>query len=121
MKTRVTILDGNEYKAFPPKVAGGKVNKMVIAQCIVHEIQEDGTIKQAVGVLRANEAQCPVKSSDLTVNTFPDIPPGEYMAEYGLGISWDKKELGGVLRALTRIMPAPMGASVADVKQAPKP
>lgn len=31
------------------------------------------------------------------------LPAGAYELEYGLGVSWDKKEIGGVLKSIKRV------------------
>lgn len=116
MKTKVTVLrsEGRAYK--DPK--SGRVSKSVTCQCIVHQLQEDGTILPDVGVLRVNEALCPVRATSTDLDDLPDVPAGDYLAEYGLSISWDKKELGGVLKSLTRCQPA--GAAIHGTAKAPE-
>lgn len=37
------------------------------------------------------------------IETVRVVPAGAYELEYGLGISWDKKELGGVLKSIVRV------------------
>lgn len=100
MKTLVQILraEGKAYK--DPK--SGRVSKRCVCQCIVHHVQEDGEIKLDVGVLVVPEALCPVRASSTDMEALPDVPAGDYLAEYGLSIHWQTKELGGTLKALTR-------------------
>lgn len=106
MKTLVQVLraEGRAYK--DPK--SGRISKRCICQCVVHETQEDGEIKLDVGVLVVPDNLCPVKAPDMTdLNTFGDVPAGDYIAEYGLSIHWQTKELGGQLKSLTRRDPKP--------------
>lgn len=101
MQTLVQVLrsEGKSYK--DPK--SGRVSKRCICQCIVHNVGEDGEIKLDVGVLVVPDSLCPIKAPDMTdLNTFGDVPAGDYLAEYGLAIHWQTKELGGQLKALTR-------------------
>ncbi|WP_295006856.1 hypothetical protein [uncultured Dechloromonas sp.] len=100
MKTLVQILraEGKAYK--DPK--SGRISKRCVCQCVVHQTQEDGEIKLDVGVLVVPEALCPVKPVNSDMDSLPDVPAGDYLAEYGLAIHWQTKELGGQLKSLTR-------------------
>lgn len=100
MKTLVQVLraEGKAYK--DPK--SGRISKRCVCQCVVHNTQEDGEIKLDVGVLVVPEALCPVKPVNSDMDSLPDVPAGDYLAEYGLAIHWQTKELGGQLKALTR-------------------
>lgn len=100
MKTLVQVLrsEGRAYK--DPK--SGRISKRCVCQCVVHQVQEDGEIKLDVGVLVVPEALCPVKPVNSDMDSLPDVPAGDYIAEYGLNIDWKTKELGGQLKALTR-------------------
>lgn len=100
MKTLVQVLraEGKAYK--DPK--SGRISKRCVCQCVVHQVQEDGEIKVDVGVLVVPEALCPIKAANSDIDSLPDVPAGDYLAEYGLAIHWQTKELGGALKALTR-------------------
>ncbi len=101
MKTLVQVLrsEGRAYK--DPK--SGRISKRCVCQCVVHNIGEDGEIKLDVGVLVVPDNLCPIKAPDMAnMDTFGDVPAGDYIAEYGLNIDWKTKELGGQLKALTR-------------------
>lgn len=102
MKTRVTLL-ASEAREFTNK--SGKKTTTFICQCIVHGD------KVEVGVLRLRETLVPGY-----VDGQPPVAPtpGDYLAEFGLQIDWQTKELGGALKALTP-MSVSAGKSVADV------
>ena len=71
-----------------------------------------------MGVARVPERVLPgyVAKTETAPAVHPDAPtPGEYMFEYGLSISYDTKELGGVLKSITPLSGSSAGASVADV------
>lgn len=116
MKTRVTILTV-EVKDFAQKAKAtgaltGHVSRTFMCQCIVHGE------KIEVGVARVPERVLPgyVAKTDTTPVVHPDAPtPGDYMFEYGLGISYDMKELGGVLKSITPVAGTSAAKSVADV------
>ena len=116
MKTRVTIL-AVEIKDFAQtdKKSGAKTghfSRTFLCQCIVHGE------KVEVGVARVPERVLPgyVAKTETAPAVHPDAPtPGEYMFEYGLQISYDTKELGGVLKSITPLSGSSAGASVADV------
>ena len=116
MKTRVTIL-AVEIKDFAQKdkktnVATGHVSRTFMCQCIVHGE------KVEVGVARVPERVLPgyVAKTETTPAVHPEAPtPGDYMFEYGLSISYDTKELGGVLKSITPISGASAGNSVQEV------
>lgn len=93
MKTRITIL-AVEKREFPKKTGG--VNTLFIAQCIVHGE------KLEVGVCRI-----PAKLVNGFVEGQPPVEPapGDYMAEYGLNVHWQTKELEGVMINLDPIKP----------------
>lgn len=116
MKTLVQILraEGKAYK--DPK--SGRISKRCVCQCVVHQTKPDGEIELDVGVLVVPEALCPVRATSTDMDSLPDVPAGDYLAEYGLAIHWQTKELGGQLKALTRRQASPAGKSVVD--QAPK-
>ena len=99
MKTLVTVLraEGKFYK--DPK--SGRISKRCVCQCIVHHVKEDGEIEQDVGVLVVPEALCAVRASSTDEKDLPDVPKGDYLAEYGLAIHWQTKELGGQLKSLS--------------------
>lgn len=100
MQTLVQVLraEGKAYK--DPK--SGRISKRCICQCIVHNVGEDGEIRPDVGVLVVPEALCPVRAVSTDMDALPHVPAGDYLAEYGLNIHWQTKELGGVLKSLTR-------------------
>lgn len=103
MQTLVQVLRA-EGKAFKDQKSG-RISKRCVCQCIVHNIDEHGDIRPDVGVLVVPEALCPVRAlnmSDMSEDSMPDVPAGDYLAEYGLNIHWQTKELGGVLKSLTR-------------------
>lgn len=116
MKTRVTIL-AVEVRDFAQKdkksgVATGHVSRTFMCQCIVHGE------KVEVGVARVPERVLPgyVAKTETAPAVHPEAPtPGDYMFEYGLSISYDTKELGGVLKSITPISGASAGNSVAEV------
>ncbi|MDP2880737.1 MAG: hypothetical protein Q8N89_04035 [Azonexus sp.] len=116
MKTRVTLLSV-EVKDFAQKnkttgAATGHVSRTFLCQCIVHGE------KIEVGVARVPERVLPgyVAKTETTPVVHPDAPtPGDYMFEYGLQISYDTKELGGVLKSITPISGISAGKTVADV------
>lgn len=114
MKTKVTVLR-SEGRAFKD-AKSGRVSKSVTCQCIVHQLQEDGTTIPDVGILKVNEVLCPVRATSTDMDDLPHVPVGDYLAEYGLTISWDKKELGGTLKSLTRCQPA--GAAITGTAKA---
>lgn len=111
MKTLVSVLT-TDAKA--KKYETGQITKWAMCQCIVHKIQEDGSIRQEVGVLRVPEALCPVPAQSSALDSLPDVPAGDYLAEYGLNIDWKTKELQGQLKALHRRQPD------VKAKEAPK-
>lgn len=100
MKTLVQVLRA-EGKAFKDQKSG-RISKRCVCQCVVHNTAEDGEIKLDVGVMVVPEALCPIKAASSDMDSLPDVPAGDYLAEYGLSIHWQTKELGGVLKALTR-------------------
>lgn len=100
MKTMVQVLD-SEGKAYRDQKSG-RISKRCVCQCVVHNVQENGEIKLQVGVLVVPEALCPVPAAKEDFDSLPDVPAGDYMAEYGLNIHWQTKELGGQLKSLTR-------------------
>lgn len=116
MKTRVTIL-AVEIKDFAQKnkttgAATGHVSRTFMCQCIVHGE------KVEVGVARVPERVLPgyVAKTETTPVVHPEAPtPGDYLFEYGLSISYDTKELGGVLKSITPLSGASAGNSVAEV------
>lgn len=116
MKTRVTLLTV-ETKDFAQKdkktnALTGHFSRTFLCQCIVH-----GDVVQ-VGVARVPERVLPgyVAKTDTSPVVHPDAPtPGDYMFEYGLSISYDTKELGGVLKSITPIAGTSAGKTVADV------
>lgn len=116
MKARVTIL-AVEVKDFAQKdkktgAATGHVSRTFLCQCISHGE------KVEVGVARVPERVLPgyVAKTETTPAVHPEAPtPGDYMFEYGLSISYDTKELGGVLKSITPISGASAGKSVTDV------
>lgn len=85
MKTRVTVL-AVERKEFPSRQAGGKSSVLYICQCVVHGE------KVEVGVLRVPEKLAA-----------EGVMPGDYMAEFGLNVHWETKNLEGRLVALDRV------------------
>lgn len=116
MKTRVTIL-AVEVRDFAQKdkksgAATGHVSRTFMCQCIVHGE------KVEVGVARVPERVLPgyVAKTETAPAVHPEAPtPGDYMFEYGLSISYDTKELGGVLKSITPISGASAANSVAEV------
>jgi len=103
MKTRVTIL-ASEPREFTNK--SGKKTTTFICQCIVHGD------KVEVGVLRLRESLVP----GYVEGQAPVTPmPGDYLAEFGLQVAWDSKELGGTLKAFTPMNGSSAGRAVADV------
>lgn len=103
MKTRITIL-ASERKDFPKKTGG--VSTSFICQCIVHgEKIEVGVCRVPArlvhGYVEGQEAVEP--------------RPGDYMAEYGLNVNWQTKQLEGVMVALEPITGSSAGASVKQV------
>lgn len=62
----------------------------VIVDVVVPGIDKDG--KPMVGA-----------DGKAVMVTSKAIPAGAYELEYGLGISWDKKELGGVLKTIVPV------------------
>ena len=120
MKTLVQILraEGRAYK--DPK--SGRVSKRCVCQCVVHSTNEEGEIEMDVGVLVVPEALCPVRASSIDMDDLPDVPKGDYLAEYGLSIHWQTKELGGSLKSLTRRQAVPAAAPAPSApKQEVKP
>lgn len=127
MKTKVTVLtcDAN-YKKYDSFVA-----VWCMAQCIVHKVEENGSIRHEVGVLRVPAAVAPVQPSVAAIpdgikclpgtkyDFLPYVPAGDYMAEYGLAIDRKSKELVGQLKGLEMIV-KPRGASVTGEQIAPK-
>lgn len=109
MKTRITVL-AVEKREFPKKTGG--VNTLFIAQCIVH-----GAAKLEVGVCRI-----PAKLVQGYVEGQPPVEPtpGDYMAEYGLNVHWQTKELEGVMVALEPIRGASAAAAVSDATKEKK-
>ena len=116
MKTRVTIL-AVEVRDFAQKdkksgAATGHVSRTFMCQCIVHGE------KVEVGVARVPERVLPgyVAKTETAPAVHPEAPtPGDYMFEYGLSISYDTKELGGVLKSITPISGASAGNAVQEV------
>lgn len=116
MKTRVTILSV-ETKDFAQKdkktnAPTGHFSRTFMCQCIVHGE------KVEVGVARVPERVLPgyVAKTETTPAVHPEAPtPGDYMFEYGLSISYDTKELGGVLKSITPLAGASAGNAVQEV------
>ena len=115
MKTRVTLLSV-ETKDFAQKnklgALTGHVSRTFLCQCIVHGE------KIEVGIARVPERVLPgyVAKTETSPVVHPDAPtPGDYMFEYGLAVSYDTKELGGVLKSITPLSGASAGKAVADV------
>lgn len=103
MKTRITIL-ASERREFTNK--SGKKSYTHIAQCIVHGD------KIEVGVCRIPERLL-VGYVEGQPGSAAEPAPGDYMAEYGLNINWQTRELEGQMKALT-----PIGVSAsASVKE----
>ena len=69
------------------------------AQCVV--IGEE--VK--VGVLKINEkvAAEVLEEKEIDGKKVHVLPAGAYELEYGLGVAWDDKELGGVLKSIKRL------------------
>lgn len=118
MKATVQILANSVRSEFPAK-DGRKANARHTCQCVV--LGDD--VK--VGVLKVYENQGGVEEVLTEVEVdgkkVKVIPKGAYELEYGLGIGWDDKELGGVLKSITpagRGNPALSGlVAAAPVKQ----
>jgi len=115
MKTRVTLLSV-EIKDFAQKnkqgVLTGHISRTFLCQCIVHGE------KIEVGIARVPERVLPgyVAKTETSPVVHPDAPmPGDYMFEYGLAVSYDTKELGGVLKSITPLSGTSAGKAVADV------
>lgn len=110
----VTVLPNAERKAY--KSDKGYISKFVNCQCIVHSMDADGVITPKVGVLRVPEAICPVPAENSTMESLPDVPGGDYIAEFALHIDYKSKEIGGRLAGLVRRdqRPAFKGAEVKD-------
>lgn len=108
MKTRITVL-AVEKREFPKKTGG--VNTIFIAQCIVHGE------KLEVGVCRIPARLVP---GYVEGQSAIDPAPGDYMAQYGLNVNWQTKELEGVMVSLEPIRGASAAASVAEVTKEKK-
>lgn len=127
MKTKVTVLTCDAgYKKYD-----GFTSMWCMAQCIVHKIEEDGSIRQEVGVLRVPAVVAPVQPKTAAIpdgfkcvpgtpyDFLPYVPAGDYMAEYGLAIDRKSKELVGQLKGLEYLV-KPRGTSVTGEVIAPK-
>lgn len=70
------------------------------AQCVVLGAE----VK--VGVLKINDKVATeagiLVQHEVDGKTVGLIPPGAYECEYGLGVAWDSKELGGILKSIRR-------------------
>lgn len=112
MQTLVQVLR-SEGKAYKDQKTN-RISKRCICQCVVHNTGEDGEIKMDVGVMVVPEALCPIPAANSNMDALPDVPPGDYLADYGLAIHWQTKELGGVLKKLTRRDPKPQSKTQAQ-------
>lgn len=114
MQTLVQVLraEGRSYK--DPK--SGRISKRCICQCVVHNLDEGGEIKLDVGVMVVPENLCPIPAVSGAEKDLPDVPAGDYLAEYGLNIDFKTKELGGRLKKLTRRDPKPQAKPEAQGK-----
>lgn len=90
------------------------------AQCVVlgDEVK--------VGVLKINERVASEVLADGEIDGKPVkvLPAGAYELEYGLGVAWDDKELGGVLKSIKRVgngNAALAALGQAKMKEMPKP
>jgi hypothetical protein len=94
MKAQVQILAQGVRRSF-------KEGKFIMheCQCVVL-----GDAVQ-VGVLKINDKIADAILQEVTIEgqKVRVVPAGGYELEYGLGISWDTKELGGHLKSITRV------------------
>lgn len=111
MKTKVTVLPKAAPKFYKKD---NYQSKRVVCQCIVHQLDENGEETALVGVLNVPEALCPVPAKSSAEADMPDVPAGDYFAEYGLRIDYKTKELGGVLIGLQRIERTPVNPAFAS-------
>jgi hypothetical protein len=93
MKAQVQILAQGVRRSF-------KEGKFIMHECQCVVLGE----AVQVGVLKINDkvAEAILVETQVDGQKVRVIPPGGYELEYGLGISWDTKELGGHLKSITR-------------------
>lgn len=122
MPDTVQILTQARRNVFKQKNGGDFV--LHEAQCVV--LGDD--VK--VGVLKINDriaSECGVLTEvEVDGKKVNVIAPGAYQLEYGLGVAWDDKEIGGVLRNIKRVGSgnaalAAMAGSFDKSKEAAKP
>lgn len=88
MKAKITVLS-IEQKQYPAR-DGKEGKKYQVLQCVA---QEEGEADPLVGVLKV-------------YNEMQEMQKGDYIADFGLAVSWDRKEIGGGLKSLHRVTPS---------------
>lgn len=99
MKIRVTVF-AVERREFKPQ-GGGTPRISWKCQALVH-----GLDKQEVGVLTVPES------------VMEEVAPGDYMAEYTVGVKWDTRDIVGRLSGFERLVNG-LPAGAAPVKHEP--
>ena len=113
MKAQVQILAQGARRSF-------KEGKFVMHECQCVVLGE----AVQVGVLKINDkiAEPILVEAVVDGQKIRVVPAGGYELEYGLGISWDTKELGGHLKSITRVgqgNPVLAGFDQSSVRPAP--
>lgn len=94
MKAKISVLS-IEQKQYPAR-DGKDGKKYQICQCIA---QEEGEHDPVVGILKV-------------YNEMQEMQKGDYIVDFGLSVSWDRKEIGGAVKSLHKVLPAAKGAAV---------
>lgn len=112
MKAQIQILAQGVRRSF-------KEGKFVMHECQCVVLGE----AVQVGVFKINDKAADAILVEAVVDgqTVRVVPPGAYELEYGLGVHWETKELGGQLKSITRVgagnkVLAALGQEAAAVK-----
>lgn len=96
MKAQVQILAQGNRRSF-------KEGKFIMHECQCVVLGEN----VQVGVLKISEKVAEpagiLQEATVDGQKIRVVPAGAYELEYGLGISWDTKELGGQLKSIARV------------------
>lgn len=92
MKAKISVLS-IEQKQYPSR-DGKEGSKYQICQCVA---LEEGAADPVVGILKV-------------YNEIQEMKKGDYEVDFGLSVSWDRKEIGGSVKAL-RLLNAGVGAA----------
>lgn len=95
MKAKITVLS-IEQKQYPSR-DGKEGSKYQICQCVA---QEEGEHEPVVGILKV-------------YNEMQEMTKGDYIVDFGLSVSWDRKEIGGAVKSLHKVGAQVKGAASA--------